>query len=186
MTVFVLILGIISCERRVMNDEDKEVIDNKFSTEEIIGGSNTSDRNHTYVFNLDSFLYIEEFPKTIDGVKEEYKDEVFEESSFEMGGHSLGDYKYVLASKNIEFTFYGNTKEDAKLQIVEIYTPLYQCPNIQIIGMTSTGIKELIGNSIKYNKEGNNLRIVTDDWMYNIRIDIENDVVIGYLIAENI
>ncbi|GMO11881.1 MAG: hypothetical protein Ta2A_21090 [Treponemataceae bacterium] len=136
-----------------------------------------------YVFDIDSFTYFDEFPATIDGVKEKYKDVSFQERMTETSdtGHlrSLGAYRFTLASENITFTFYGNTVENMELRFVDIFSPLYQCPSIQIIGMSSTRVKDLIKPTTEFDDEKGLLRITSKDWD-TIVINIENDVVVNY------
>ncbi|GHV53932.1 hypothetical protein AGMMS49579_13600 [Spirochaetia bacterium] len=143
-----------------------------------------------YVFDIDSFTYFDEFPETISGVKEKYKDVVFQEEMEETSstGHirSLGDYRFDLTSEDITFIFYGDTMEDMELYHIEIFSPSYQCPGIQIIGMSSTRAKDLIKTTTKFDIADGNLMIISKNWLYNIVVNIKNDIVINYSINKEL
>jgi hypothetical protein len=135
----------------------------------------------SYVFDIDSFRFINEFPRTIAGIKAMYPDEPFEEkiSKNTLKGY-LGDYVYSLISPNIEFIFWGNSIDDAVLNIVEIFQPNYQCKTMQIIGMSVKYLENISGKKLTME---NNIRIYTDPTLYFLVIETQDGIVSNYAIV---
>ena len=106
-----------------------------------------------YLFDIESFKFIDEFPSTIDGIKALYPSENFEEDTIE---HSvkgyLGKYAYTLKSPNIRFSFIGDTMEEAYLQIVVILNAEYQCKVMQIIGMSTEELENVSSKKLTRDK----------------------------------
>jgi len=114
----------------------------------------------SYLFDIDSFKYINEFPRTITGIKEMYPDEPFEESVFEITGSEItgkwegppGKYMYILRSADIRFDFFGDTDEEANLYAVDIFNSNYQCKSIQVIGMSTEELERVSGRKLNSDK----------------------------------
>jgi hypothetical protein len=110
----------------------------------------------SYVFDIDSFKFLNEFPRTIAGIKAMYPDEVFEERTVESkgGGKSmhLGNYAYFLKSPNIQLGYWGDTIEDAILFELDIFTPEYQCETMQVIGMGAEELERVSGKKLTLDK----------------------------------
>ena len=135
-----------------------------------------------YVFDIDSFLFLDEFPKTIAGIKTFFPDEHFEEKTFENDVKGLmGKYVYSLRSANIHFGFWGDTTEEAVLLTVEIFSPEYQCKSIQIIGMSAEDIENISGNKLNRDKR---INISTD--LYVLSITTDGNVVKSYTILRQL
>lgn len=136
---------------------------------------------NTFVFNIDSFKFLDEFPRTIAGIKSMYPNEFFTEDTFERLSRSihLADYKYSLNSPNIQFEFWGDTKDEAILYTVEIFNSEYQCKNMQVIGMTKNELEQL--SNQKANKD-NNITVYTksDDGLI---VRTKGGIVQNYLIV---
>ena len=131
----------------------------------------TQKPDDSYVFDIDSFMYLEEFPKTIAGIKAMYPDEPFEEktSKNDLKGFN-GSYWYLFSSPNIRFSFLGDTMEGADLCIVVITNKNYQCKNVQVIDMAAEELERVSGKKLTldktiaiYSKSDDGLIIKTED-----------------------
>ena len=125
----------------------------------------------SYVFDIDSFKYLDEFPSTITDIKAMYPNEAFiEEMSEYTGRYREGKYWYALTSPSIQFHFWGDSFEEAKLYDVEIFKTEYQCQTIQIIGMLAEELEIMSGEKLTrdktiviYNETHDGLTITTKD-----------------------
>ena len=151
-------------------DEEKQISQNAISQEE-------QKANFTYVFDIDSFKFLEEFPGTIEGIKAMYPDEPFEVDISENDDRFSGSYFYGFKSSNITFYFNGNTMEDAKLYEVDIFNPEYQCKSIQVIGMNVSELESVSGEKLK---PENNIRIYSEK--YILVIETQDNIVSNYWI----
>ena len=116
----------------------------------------------SYVFSIDSFKYIDEFPRTITGIKTMYPDEPFEEKMFEITERfdgPPGKYMYSLRSPDIRFDFYGDTDEEASLYAVDIFNLNYQCKSMHVIGMPVEVLERVSGLRLNLDK---NIAIYTE------------------------
>ena len=175
--VFLLLFcfSLASCSRKnYIKAEEQETL----VKEEIILEEKTP--SVSYVFDIDSFKFLDEYPKTIAGIKALYPNELFEEriAGNEVKG-IVGKYVYSLDSLNIQFGFWGDTPEEADLKTVEILNPDYQCKSIQVIGMTVEEIERISGEKLKPDK---NIKIYTDLNFLSIRT--KNGIVQNYIIME--
>jgi len=131
-----------------------------------------------YIFDIDSFKYLDEFPRTIEGVKELYPDEPFEESLSEYGGKSyLGAYGYSLRSSNIQFIFGGDAIDELELRVVDIFNSNYQCEPIQVIGMTIEKLEKISGKNQTHEKA---IKISSE--LYILLIETKNGIASSYSI----
>jgi hypothetical protein len=136
----------------------KELLDNEMKSPDA-----------SYTFDIDSFKFLDEFPRTIEGIKTIFPNEFFEEKTFENDVKGLmGEYVYSLYSANIHFGFWGDTTEDAVLLTVEIFTSKYQCSTMQIIGMPVEDLENLSGKRINPDKK---IIIATDLYVLSIKTD---------------
>jgi len=133
----------------------------------------------SYVFDIDSFKYLDEFPRTIAGIKTIYPDEPFEERAFETNVKGMGDYAYSVRSPNIWFGFWGDTIEAADLKTVEIFNPDYQCKSMQVIGMAVNDLEKISDEKLK---PDGNIKIYTERYFLSIRT--KDGIVQNYLIME--
>jgi len=136
----------------------------------------------SYVFEIDSFKYLEEFPRTIAGIKALYYDESFIEktSKNDLKGF-LGSYWYTLSSPNVIFSFLGDTMEDANLLIATITHLNYQCKTMQVIGMSVEQLEHVSGKRLTQDKT---IRISTE--LYILIIETNNGIVSSYTILEQL
>jgi len=143
----------------------------------------TSLYDEKYIFDIDSFKYLDEFPRSITGIKEMYPDENFEERITEsnMKGLPIGKYIYSLDSTNIQFGFWGDTVEEAKLDVVHIYNQKYQCKAMQVIGMSVSKLESVSGKKLTPEKD---ICIYTEE--YILVIETQNDIVSSYAIITRI
>ena len=138
--------------------------------------------NVSYIFDIDSFRYLDEFPRTITGIKAIYPDEPFEERVFENTGKGpLGNYIYTLRTNNIWFSFWGDTIEDANLLVVEIFDEKYQCENMQVIGMSAEELEKVSGKMLTRDMT---IREFTE--LYILVIQTKDGVVTKYMILEQL
>ena len=153
------------------------------SYQEEQGTSYQEKQASSYIFDIDSFGFLEEFPSSILEIKAMYPDEDFEERTFESNGRGvpLGDYAYTLRSDNIHFSFWGDTIEDATLQVVEIFNPQYQCKPMQVIGMPSEELVNLSGKKLDGDRK---IAIFTE--LYGLTIQTKNGIVQSYLVIRQL
>jgi len=155
-----------SCSKRdYSNTEKQEVLSQEIS------GQETRIPDASYVFDITSFKYIDEFPRTITGIKAMYLDESFEEKVLEITGKfdgPAGKYMYLLRTPDIRFDFFGDTAEEAILCSVDIFNSNYQCESMQVIGMPAEELERVSGlklnldkNIAIYNELHNGLIITT-------------------------
>jgi hypothetical protein len=170
--------------------KDRAKMDNTSETNQDIGmpapSLDSAKDENNYIFNYASSGYFDDYPITIDEVKEQYPNESFKEEteeSFGPLGH-YGKYRYDLISANISFGFFGNSRDKTKLYEIAIHNPAYQNKDIQVIGISMTGIKGLLnGNKVKY-RESDGIHaivILFDDESY-LGIKVTADIVTGYTI----
>jgi len=133
----------------------------------------------SYVFDIDLFMYLDEFPRTIVGIKEMYQNESFEEKVYERIGKTgpPGNFVYSLDSPNIQFGFWGNSHEEAILYAVDIFNPSYQCKSVQVLGMTVEELENVTGQKLA--RDGI-LRVSTDS--YTLSIKTKDGIVNTYTI----
>jgi len=135
-----------------------------------------------YVFDIDSFLFLDEFPKTIADIKALFLEEHFEEKIFENDVKGLlGKYVYSLYSTNIRFGFWGDTKEEAVLLTSEIFTSKYQCDTMQIIGMSVKDLENISGKKIDPDK-----KINISNGLYVLSIKTDGNTVKSYTILREL
>ena len=123
----------------------------------------------SYVFDIESFRFLEEFPSTISEIIEVYPDEDFKEktSTSEIKGLYEKNW-YSLESQNITFDYLGYTTEEAILYVVEIFNPEYQCNTMQIIGMPVKELENISGKKLNPDKK---INIETDLYVLSIKTD---------------
>ena len=159
-------------KRNNSNEEKQEVISNEILNQD------TQKPDISYIFDIESFRYLDEFPKTIEGIKAMYPNEPFEEkvSENKLKGF-VGAYWYLLKSPNIEFRFLGDSIDDAVLNIVLIYQLDYQCKTMQIIGMNAKDLEDVSGR--KLTRDGA-ISISTE--LYILYIETQDGIVKDYKI----
>jgi hypothetical protein len=174
-------LLLVSCLKKVVSIEVNQVKERQGILSKEILTLETQKPDTSYVFNIESFMYLDEFPKTSAGVKEQYFDEIFEEKTQESWVMSTPSGKYVfsLNSPNIQFGFWGDTLEDAILRTVEILNSQYQCEAIQIIGMP---IEEL--ERVSNKKLTNNNIVIINEFEIGLIIRTKDGIVKNYLIID--
>jgi hypothetical protein len=146
-TIVVLLIScflLSFCSKRDNSNEEKQEV----LSHEILD-QKTKKPDISYVFDIESFRSLEEFPKTIEGIKTMYPNEPFEEeiSENKLKGF-VGAYWYLLKSSNIEFYFLGDSIDVAMLNIVIIFQPDYQCKTMQIIGMSAKELENVSGEKL--------------------------------------
>ena len=183
LTVFLLICSLFaSCSKKDYSNERNQADENQETLTQEAGILEAEVSNTSYVFDIDSFRYLEEFPKTIEDIKGMYPEELFEESIFENTGKGpMGDYAYTLRSPNIWFSFWGNTVEEANLLVVEIFSKEYQCKSIQVIGMSVEELERISGKKLTPEK---NVRIYTE--LYILVIETGDGIVQSYKILASL
>jgi len=154
-------------------EEKQEVLSQEILDKEI------QNPDASYVFDIESFRFIDEFPRTVVDVKTMYPYEPFEERTTKntFKGY-LGDYSYSLKSSNIQFIFWGDSIDDAELCIVEITHQDYQCKTMQVIGMAAEELERVSGKKLTRDKS---IIISTD--LYVLSIDTQNGIVRNYAIV---
>jgi hypothetical protein len=175
------------CSKKDNNNEEKKEVLNQepiLQTQEI-EVSYTPEESEVsrtvYVFDIESFRFLDEFPWSILEIKAMYPDEDFEEktSTNEVKG-LFGDW-FSLESQNISFSYLGENIDEAILYIVEIFTPKYQCNTMQIIGMPVKDLENLSGKEINLDKK---IFITTD--LYVLSIETDGDIVKSYTILREL
>ena len=145
-------------------------------------GQETQKQYTSFVFDIDSFGFLDEFPRSIAGIKAMYPDEGFEETTFvNTGKGPLGKYAYTLRTSNIYFIFWGDTAEEAGLNVVEIFDSKYQCKTMQIIGMPVSELESLSGQKINRDK-----RIIIYTDLYGLSISTDGNIVQSYVIIKQL
>jgi hypothetical protein len=136
----------------------------------------------SYVFDIDSFLFLDEFPKAVADIKALFPDEHFEEKTFENDVKGLfGEYVYSLYTANIRFGFWGDTIEEAVLLTSEIFNSEYQCKSMQIIGMPVKDLENVSGNKIDRDK-----KINISNGLYVLSIKTDGNTVKSYTILREL
>jgi len=142
----------------------------------------TESQDASYVFDIESFRFLDEFPWSYFEIKEMYPNENFEEkaSISEIKG-LFDDNWYSLESQDITFDYLGGNIDEAILYIVEIFTPKYQCNTMQIIGMPVKDLESLSGNKLNLDKE-----IVFSTDLYVLSITTDGNIVKSYTILRQL
>jgi predicted small secreted protein len=136
----------------------------------------------SYVFDIESFRFLDEFPWPISEIKKMYPDEAFEEKTSTSGIKGLFDENwYSLESQNITFDYLGETIDEAILYVVEIFTPKYQCNTMQIIGMPVKDLESLSGKKLDRDKKIN----ISND-LYVLSITTDGKTVKAYTILRQL
>jgi hypothetical protein len=174
LTILLLIALLLSCSKKVYQERTDDIQPDP-------SGQEIQNIETTFVFDIDSFKFLDEFPKTIAEIKTMYPDEDFEESiSANSWKHPVGDNFYMLKSSNINFVFLGDTIEEAILCIVEIYNTKYQCKSMQVIGMPIEELENASGEKLTRDKT-----VVIFTPLYGLTISTKDGVVQNYLIIDN-
>jgi len=136
----------------------------------------------SYVFDIDNFKYLDEFPRTISGIKTMYPKEQFVEGIFDNNSREFdGSYWYEFKSTNIKFTFSGDTTETANLMFVTISNPDYQCKTMQIIGIPIEKMEDLSNKRLTVDKT---IKISTEQSI--LIIEAKNGIVDNYTILDEL
>jgi len=171
-TILLIVTMLVSCSKKVYSDKNQPDAPSQ----------ETQNTDTSFVFDIDSFGFLDEFPRSIAGIKAMYPDEGFEEKTFvNTGKGPLGDYAYTLRTSNIYFDFWGDTIEEANLLAVEIFNPKYQCKTIQVIGMPAEKLESLTGKKLTLDKT-----IVIYTELYGLIISTKDGIVQSYLIIEQL
>jgi len=171
-----------SCLKKDYSNTEKqeEVKQEAFSQEIIDQGTQNPDAS--CVFDIESFRFLEEFPRTMEEIKTFFPNENFEEKTFENDVKGLeGNNVYSLLSENIRFGLWGDTTEDAVVLTVEIFTPKYQCATMQIIGMPVKDLESLSGNKLNLDK-----KIIISTDLYVLSITTDGSIVKSYTILRQL
>jgi len=141
-----------------------------------------------YYFDNTKFEYLSTYPATIKKVYEIFNKETFKEETFDSGNmQHLGANAYVIKSKNIGFYFWGDTKEDASLYIVELYTPKYESQNAKLIGMTVSSAKKILEKTTTEMKtEKDTFIIFSPDSLFSLQVKTDGNHVISYSINKEL
>jgi len=155
-TIIVLLLSCFlfaSCLKKNRTDIEKHEEDGLKMCNQETAGSQQQMSSASYVFDIESFMYINEFPKTIADIKVLYPNVSFEERMSEsIGEGPMGNYAYSLDSPYIKFGFWGDSIEEAILYTVDIFHTDYQCKPIQVIGMAIEELESVSGVKINRDK----------------------------------
>ena len=184
-TIAILLVSCLlfsSClKKENLNEKRTEEEKQEVLSQETLGQEVQKIETSSYVFDIDSFKYLDEFPRTINGIKEMYPNESFEEKVSKRLGKSIhiGEYAYSLNSPNIQFGFWGDTTEEAILFTVEIFNSDYQCENMQVIGMSAEELEFVSNRKLNLDK---NIIIYTESHD-GLIIMTKNGIVINYLIV---
>ena len=158
-----------SCSKKNYSREEKQ---------ETLNHEESPTPEALYVFDIDSFKYLDEFPRSIAGIKALYPDEDFKERVSENTGKGpLGEYIYSLTSSNIQFIFWGDSIDEANLLVVEIFNAEYQCRTIKVIGMSAEELEHLSGKKLTRDKT-----IVISTELYVLTFETKEGVVQNYFI----
>jgi len=184
-TITVLILACFlfsSCLKKDYSNTEKQEEEKQEVLSQETLDQETRSPDTSYVFDIESFRFLDEFPWPISEVRAMYPDENFEEktSTSEIKG-LLGENWYSLESQDITFDYLGENIEEAILYIVEIFTPKYQCDTMQIIGMPVEYLESLSGNKLNRDKKVN---ISTD--LYVLSITTDGNTVKSYTILRQL
>jgi len=135
-----------------------------------------------YIFDIESFRFLDEFPWTISEIKTAYPEESFKEetTTSEIKGIFEENW-YSLESQNIAFSYLGENIDEAVLYIVEIFTPKYQCDSMQIIGMPVKDLESVSGKKLDRDKK---INISTD--LYALSITTDGNTVKTYTILRQL
>jgi hypothetical protein len=136
----------------------------------------------SYVFDIEAFRFLEDFPLSISEIKDMYPDENFEEkiSTSEIKGLSDKNW-YSLESQDIIFDCMGKTIDEAILYAVEIFTPKHQCNTMQIIGMPVNELENISGYKLDSDK-----RINISNSLYVLSIKTDGNTVKSYVILREL
>jgi len=184
-TIIVLLLCCFlfsSCSKRDYSNSEKQEEEKQEVLSQEILDQDTQIPTAYYVFDIESFRFLEEFPLSISDIKATYPDENFEEkaSTSEIKGLSEKNW-YSLESQNIIFDCMGKTIDDAILYVVEIFTPKYQCDTMQIIGMPVKNLESISGHKIDPDK-----KINISNGLYVLSITTDGNNVKSYLILREL
>ena len=169
--VLLIFTMLASCSKKVYSESQPDA-----------PSQETHNQYASFVFDIDLFGFLDEFPRSIAGIKAMYPDEGFEEKTFvNTGKGPLGEYAYTLRTSNIYFNFWGDTIEDAILLGVEIFNPDYQCKTMRIIGMPAEELESLSGKKLTLDKT-----IVIYTELYGLIIRTKDGIVQNYLIIEQL
>jgi hypothetical protein len=183
--IIVLLLSFFlffSCLRKDhLSNEKQEEEKQEVVSQEIIG-QEMQGPDAFYVFDIDSFKFLDEFPRAIEDIKTFFPNEYFEEKTFENDIKGLmGNYVYSLYSANIRFGFWGDTTEEAILLTAEILTSKYQCNPMQIIGMPVKDLESLSGKKLNRDK-----KIIISTDLYVLSITTDGNTVKTYTILREL
>jgi len=171
-----------SCSKKDYPNTEKQKEEKHEVLSQEILDQETQSPDVSYVFDIDSFTFLDEFPKTIADIKALFPDENFEEKTFENDVKGLlGEYVYSLFSTNIRFGFWGDTTEEAVLLTSEIFTPKYQCNTMQIIGMPVKDLENVSGYKIDLDKKVN-----ISNGLYVLSIKTDGNTVKSYVILREL
>jgi len=169
-----------SCIKREHFNEVETVEEkNNLFSQEIVTQENDNGEA-SYIFDIKSFKFLNEFPQTITSIKELYVNENFQEINSEndvKGLIDMGKYVYSLISPNIRFVLLGNSIDETKLLTVEIFNRDFQCRSMQVIGMTTDELIRISGEELTIDGI---IRISTE--FYVLSIKIKEDIVQSYVI----
>ena len=184
-TIAVMVLSCIlfsACQKKYYSDDGKQEEDYIELPGQEILDQKTQIPDAIYVFDIDSFLFLDEFPKTIADIMVLFPDEHFEEKTFENDVKGLmGEYVYSLYSANIRFGFWGDTIDEAVLLTSEIFNQEYQCKSMQIIGMSVKDLENVSGKKIDPDK-----KINISNGLYVLSIKTDGNTVKSYTILREL
>jgi hypothetical protein len=176
-TVLLFCFLLFSCLKKDNSSLGKQkVISHEMLDQEIQG------QDVAYVFDIELFRFLDEYPWSFFEVGVMYPDENFEEktSTSEIKG-LFGDNWYSVESENITFNFLGETIDEAILYVVEILTPEYQCDTMQIIGMPVKDLESLSGKKLNPDK-----KIIISTDLYVLSISTDGNTVKSYTILRQL
>jgi len=171
-----------SCSKKDYSNTEKHEEENQEVVSQETINKETQVTDTSYVFDIEAFLFLEEFPLSISEIKDMYPNENFEEktSTSEIKGLSEKNW-YSLESQDIIFDCMGKTIDEAILYVVEIFTSKYQCNTMQIIGMPVNDLENVSGNKIDRDK-----KINISNGLYVLSIKTDGNTVKSYTILREL
>ena len=184
-TITVLLLACFlfySCSKKDNANSERQEEEKQEVTSQEILDKETQSQDSSYVFDIEAFRFLEEFPLSISGIKAMYPNENFEEkaSTSEIKGLSEENW-YSLESQNITFDCLGDNIDEAILYVVEVFTPEYQCSSMQIIGMPVKALEDTSGNKLNRDK-----KINISNGLYVLSITTDGSNVKSYMILREL
>lgn len=137
--------------------------------------------------DLDEFSYLDGYPSSFDDIDLNYSEIVFIEKRYDSYMGRIGKYAYAYRSDSISFYLYGDSKDEAQLYYLEIYSKNYENRKIRILGCNKADIIKILEDSTyRFNIDNDEIVINSNDFLYFISIVFEDDIVKSYSINRSL